>query len=338
MNKTKPMNSDNQGATFLQEYLRRNALELYEWHIKLDYLSTSDRLRHNVIKQVSGTPDDNGGACFLCKECHESLLASGKYEVLETVHDPEVHPFPPKYDDFLRRSLEGWCDARFKKDAEELLEEMKRDGDNIYFPDDPEKEYAMVYLDAILHEGREESPIDDIRFFRVLSLEARLLAIIYRNFREYQNIIIQNIIKWSDDELLALLDEWRDCVIGESHEMIGYWRLGDKLKKWGKAGGRASKKPQGILQAIEELLEEKDYRGMTISSQAHNLWEHFRRNHYQEPYYTGEYEIIYENNFSKDEDHAGRLIEKLEGKSKFLQYDRFKKHVSDILKKPSYKK
>ena len=46
--------------------------------------------------------------------------------------------------------------------------------------------------------------------------------------------------------------------------MIGYWRLGDKLKRWGKKGGGVDKKPKGIRAAIRYALEDLQRRHPAI--------------------------------------------------------------------------
>lgn len=325
MKKTKPMKSYNHGEDFLQEYLKRNALELYEWHLKLCYLSTSDRLRHNIIRHVSGIPDDVDFPVSLCSECHNKLLTSGDYELETVVHNPDIHPFPHNYDDFLRSSIETLYDVQFKKCAQEIIEEMKNDGENIYFPDDPEKEYALVYLDGVLG-GRGESPIDNFCFFKVLSHEAKCLAIVYLNFREYQPFY-----DFHEDELIALIDKWRDCIIGDSREMIGYWRLGDKLKRWGRTGGAISKKPLGIIQAIKSLIQTTIIdAGLTINNfkaaeLSRVLWDHFKSHELS----IDGYQIFFDHDAeklvqAKSDDRKTLLAE--------IAFERFKKHVSSILK------
>jgi hypothetical protein len=332
MKKTRPISSGYQGEKYFQEHLQRTAIELYEWHLMLHYFWLSD-VRHNRIRQVSGAPCING-ATYLCEECHKALLNSGEYILDTVIHDPKTHSFPPRYDDSVRLSIKATCDAEFEKESLDMLNEIKKDEKDIpFFPDDAAKEYALVYLDQNLEE-RKDIPLDNRNLFHVLSIEARCLSIIYENFFEYKNLI-----KWQDWELIEFITNLKDDVIGDSHEMIGYWKLSDIKKKiqssWSKSGGKANKKPLGIVQAIKSLIQttiiDAGYgiNNFNAAALSRVLWDYFKENHDDSPFLIDDYKVLFNvdtNRLEQMKDNDKKIIFNSVG------FDRFKKHVSAILK------
>jgi hypothetical protein len=105
----------------------------------------------------------------------------------------------------------------------------------------------------------------------------------------------------------------------------------EKLDAGRVHGGEASKKRDGIIQAIQDHLQDRP--SGSASSIARNLWLIFKRKYSSNPYITGEYEILFEAEATSSDELSGRLTQDGNGNPKSIQYDRFYKHVRALLNK-----
>ncbi len=104
-----------------------------------------------------------------------------------------------------------------------------------------------------------------------------------------------------------------------------------------RRGGSACKKPYGILQATDVLLDMKDDWGNTCNAIAKNLWNYFRRKHSEHsnnPYIAGEYEVYYCEDSIDSSDISGLLVQKQDNVviPPSMKFRTFKKHVTALLK------
>lgn len=249
-----PKSQGYENQSFFKEHLRRTAVELYEWHLMLHYFWLSDHT-HNILVQISGTPQ-NGENLFLCKECHKELMASGNYIIEDVIHDPKVDSFPPKIDDSRRMSIKNICDAEFQKESVMFFQEMmEEDKEPPCFPENPEKEYAIMYL-LVNYESREDMELDNRNCFHLLSVEARCLSIIYEHFSEYREKL--NVEDW---DLFGDLNHLKEQVIGDCHEMIGYWKLSDEKKKFHSLNQKEKRNKRQTWGGLtKDQIKERDQR------------------------------------------------------------------------------
>lgn len=277
MKKDLPKCQGFENQSFFREHLRRTSIELYEWHLMLFYFWLSN-VKHNRIKQISGTPDNDNGEClFLCKECHEKKMASGKYIIEDVIHDPKVDLFPPTFDAHIRQSIRSACDEDFKTESHKIAEEIQNEygKDSRDFPKNAEKEFAAEYLFGNKLESRKDVEPSNRNNFHWLSIEARCLSIIYEHFFEYRNKF-----NFEDWDLYIFINSLKDDVIGNCHEMIGYWKLSDEKKKFQSATQKRKRAKRQTWHGLKK--EQIAKRNQKIKDKFNN--SKLSMNHFAEKY------------------------------------------------------
>jgi hypothetical protein len=153
-------------------------------------------------------------------------------------------------------SIKNICDAEFQKESVMFFQEMmEEDKEPPCFPENPEKEYAIMYL-LVNYESREDMELDNRNCFHLLSVEARCLSIIYEHFSEYREKL--NVEDW---DLFGDLNHLKEQVIGDCHEMIGYWKLSDEKKKFHSLNQKEKRNKRQTWGGLtKDQIKERDQR------------------------------------------------------------------------------
>lgn len=326
MKKRNSKKSNNQERSFYEDHLKKTAIELFEWHLVLDYYSELDR-KHHVFMDNSDTPD-NDRTVYYCEECSKKIINSQEHTYLGLIHNPKDHLFPPQYDYFLRSTIKTKCDEQFHEKCLSFSQLIKKTGQEYspYFPEDVEKDFASMLLRGTWEDRLNTLKIElhDINSFLVLSVEVRCLSIIYDNFFEYTEKLDMSV-----QELHDLINSLKDYIMGQTHEMIGYWKLEEKTKKifsdYGKKSGGREKNEAILSSIIDEIKNDKK------TWSAKKLWNYFQRKN------NGP-ENVTDHNAYFQEDPAGQheIIEL--GENKGITFDTFRGYVTDARKKINIKK
>ncbi len=321
MKKNDSKKSYNQKQSFFEDHLKKTAIELFEWHLVLDYYSELDR-KHHVLMDNSDTPGDDR-TVYYCEECSKKIINSHEHTYLGLIHNPKDHLFPPQYDYFLRSTIKTKCDEQYRKNCLLYFQKIKETGLEYtpYFPEDVEKDFASILLRGKWEERFDILTIElhDINSFLILSSYARCLSIVYDNFFEYSEKL-----DMSEQKLYDLINSIKDYVMRQAHEMIGYWKLEEKTKKifsdYGKKSGGREKNEAILASIIDEIKNDKK------TWSAKKLWKYFQRKH------NGP-ENVTDSNVYFLEDPAGQheIIEL--GENKGITFDTFRGYVTDARKK-----
>ena len=265
------MEKDDYYEKFFKKYMNRTAEELFEWQGFLFFLRQSDRIHYKTRLAEEG-PDSSEncnnidgyvGTLYLCAECSKRLIDSKKL-VVDVIHDPHDQSFPPKFDDKeFERHICKEAFADLIEFSTEMISELKNDPEYIsFFPDNDIMDHAAVYF-YLKWDLRKDVPLEKFEKFLWLSWEVGLLSIIYYYFDEFLNAYQSTVDpEYNAEDFFNELEELKRAVIGNSHEMIGYWKLQDEKKKFqaisGRKGGTKQTRLPGIIEAaIKHKTEAK---------------------------------------------------------------------------------
>ena len=176
-----------------------------------------------------------------------------------------------------------WEDE-LKKNHEEMLSNPDLEGFNPIFADDPIKEETLGFFILVAgyadEEGKRSAPFleelyaENKNSFYKQSRFYYLLSLCYKYFFEIKKAV-EELFEIESDDFFMDLDRIKDELWYSTGDLLAYWSIEDKRKRFSKKGGSVPKRLTVILSAIKKLVTENNRRSYSTE----RLWRVFEKDH-----------------------------------------------------------
>ncbi len=184
-----------------------------------------------------------------------------------------------KYQIYRKYVIQKWEDE-LKKMHEEMLSELE--GFHPYFSDDPIKEGAFGFfvIAAGYVEGKRSAPFlsetygENKKSFYIQSRCFYQLSLCYKYFKEIQHAVEEEFGIEVDDCFIDL-DMIKESMWYSTGDLLTYWDIDDKRKRFSKKGGSVPKRLPGVLSAVKKLITEDNRKSYSTE----RLWRVLDKDH-----------------------------------------------------------